>query len=116
MANTGTVGTAGNGAGVAPTGGAGSSSGGTGQPAGTRGGSSAANQGSAASAAHAAAPNVNGRGLLAALLHPIVTGASQAGGTGVWLPIFLGLAFMLTLGGVLIRRRRLAAARRRFTG
>jgi LPXTG-motif cell wall-anchored protein len=123
VANTGTAGTAGNGAGnhqsvTAASSSAGSASGrsGSGKTGSTHGGSGGAGTGSAASAVHSAAPNVNGRNLVSALLHPIVTGASHAGGTGAWLPIFLGLALVVTFGGLVIRRRRLVAARRRWTG
>jgi hypothetical protein len=77
VVNTGTVGTAANGAGL-----------GTG----------------------ASTPNVDGRGLISALLHPILTGASGAGGAGPLLPIFLVGALVLVVGWLLLRRHRRPSA------
>jgi hypothetical protein len=119
VANTGTAGTAG-------TTGALASGAGSGQAGGSSGSSSSSNSGASKSGGSTGAgaasqtqtnvtpPSVNGRGLLSALLHPIVTGASSAGGAGIWLPIFLGVVLVLAVVA-LIRRNRLTAARRRWT-
>ena len=121
VANTGTVGTAGNGAGLgtgAATGSghtAGSSGSATsgntnnGQGNGAAGGRGATGSGTAGGSG-ASAPNVDGRGLVSALLHPILTGASGAGGAGPLLPIFLVGALVLVVGWLLLRRQRRPSA------
>ena len=53
-------------------------------------------------------PPVAGRGLLSALLHPIVSG-SASGGAGILLPVFLAIALALGIGAMVLRRRRIGS-------
>jgi hypothetical protein len=117
VASTGTVGTTPNGTGLGTgaTAGSGNTAGSTGTATSGStnngqgngaGGGHRATGGGAAGGSGASAPNVDGRGLVSALLHPILTGASGAGGAGPLLPIFLGGALLLFLAGLAVRRRR----------
>ncbi len=53
-------------------------------------------------------PPVAGRGLLSALLHPIVSG-SASGGAGILLPAFLAAALAFGIGAIVVRRRRIGS-------
>jgi hypothetical protein len=57
----------------------------------------------------AGAPSGTGRGLLSALLRPIVTGSS-VGGLGVLLPLFLAAVLVLVVAVRLLHRRRLTGS------
>jgi hypothetical protein len=51
-------------------------------------------------------PQVTGRSLLSALLHPILNGSTSSGGAGILLPIFLAGALLLAIAALVLRRRR----------
>ncbi len=107
VANTSPIGTAGSGASSASGSGAASNASAAGSNGtGGSGSAGAATGRQPATGTEPTAPAVNGRNLISALLHPILTGASNAGGTGVLLPIFLAGALVLMLVGLVVRRRR----------
>jgi hypothetical protein len=59
-------------------------------------------------AAHGNVPTAGGRGLLSALMHPIVSG-SASGGTGILLPLFLAAVLVLAVAALMVRRRRFSS-------
>ncbi len=87
----------------------GQSSSGSGK-SGHNGGSGNSHKGATTSVSGVSAhvPPVAGRGLLSALLHPIVSG-SASGGAGILLPIFLAAALAFGIGAIVLRRRRIGS-------
>lgn len=66
-------------------------------------------QNNGVSGAKVTIPSAPGRGLIAALLHPILSGSTSSGGTGLVLPILLAAILVAAIGALILRRRRISS-------